>query len=618
MDGSVEDAILASLAELASEGSRGCCIRGCRNSTYRTDAVYFTLPEDPHRCAVWLKILSKFVSETDEKSKIWICSDHFCSRDISLINSQPELTPSAIPNIQVYAKSGFESKDSRLSWGDDQLSFTSQAASLPKMNVETQNAPKPLEDCVQLLPESSKDHFSSDVKRENMITIKEEPLPEVKATYNTFGDSQVTCETKEVVFKRKRGRPRKGASVPQTMKPQTITINDSQKSSSGPHVGKSTCNTITKSLAYDSTEDPGDAETDTESKSKRKRRSKVLNDYVSDFNTSDEEDVNLINDFSKFTHQGRGRGRGRKSEPSETYDDLFSNYVGVFGKKFSLPVNEDFLDDDILEEVNDIEGSIYSSSIFNKSSSINESKPIHEFEDKVEVMLGPGGRTKIQIVYTGKNSIVNDEESLIYHVITTTGKTTSVTPLTIPKLTNDAECESDNINYPSTSQAKCEASDEGKADTDLEVDGSKPRLSSRGRRIKSKHMMRTYNQQVASLQQKYYRALQEIRKRPRVYTLADLVYGASRFLTEDQLIFFTLQLKSSCNNTQGIRLSVREKILALAFYLQSPALYKWLRAIFHLPSKLILERWLEGIAKRDPEAVKKIMYHIYTQYVFRS
>ncbi|KAK8743514.1 hypothetical protein OTU49_001117 [Cherax quadricarinatus] len=111
------------------------------------------------RCAVWLKILSKFVSETDEKSKIWICSDHFCSRDISLINSQPELTPSAIPNIQVYAKSGFESKDSRLSWGDDQLSFTSQAASLPKMNVETQNAPKPLEDCVQLLPESSKDHF---------------------------------------------------------------------------------------------------------------------------------------------------------------------------------------------------------------------------------------------------------------------------------------------------------------------------------------------------------------------------------------------------------------------------------------------------------------------------
>lgn len=58
---------------------------------------------------------------------------------------------------------------------------------------------------------------------------------------------------------------------------------------------------------------------------------------------------------------------------------------------------------------------------------------------------------------------------------------------------------------------------------------------------------------MSSLRQKYYRALQELRKRPQVYTLADLIYAASGFLSEDQLVFFTLQLKSGSSNMQGIR-----------------------------------------------------------------
>lgn len=70
-------------------------------------------------------------------------------------------------------------------------------------------------------------------------------------------------------------------------------------------------------------------------------------------------------------------------------------------------------------------------------------------------------------------------------------------------------------------------------------------------------------------------------------------------------------------NTIFSRFSVREKMLALAFYLQCPKLYKWLRLIFNLPTKLILERWLEGIAKSDPEAAKRLMYHIYAQYIFK-
>nr|XP_027216848.1 uncharacterized protein LOC113809440 [Penaeus vannamei]XP_027216849.1 uncharacterized protein LOC113809440 [Penaeus vannamei] len=136
-------------------------------------------------------------------------------------------------------------------------------------------------------------------------------------------------------------------------------------------------------------------------------------------------------------------------------------------------------------------------------------------------------------------------------------------------------------------------------------------------RLKNKRIVRTYNQKLGALRQQYSRAVQELRKR-RLYTLADLVCGASRFLTEEQLVFFTLQLKSGCHNMQGVRYSVREKILALAFYLQSPALYKWLRAIFHLPTKLILERWLEGIAKSDPDTAKRLMYHVYTKYIFKQ
>lgn len=66
------------------------------------------------------------------------------------------------------------------------------------------------------------------------------------------------------------------------------------------------------------------------------------------------------------------------------------------------------------------------------------------------------------------------------------------------------------------------------------------------------------------------------------------------------------------------RFSVREKMLALAIYLESPSYYKWLSSIFHLPSKLILERWLESVARNDPEDAKKIIYNIYTTHIFRA
>ena len=55
------------------------------------------------------------------------------------------------------------------------------------------------------------------------------------------------------------------------------------------------------------------------------------------------------------------------------------------------------------------------------------------------------------------------------------------------------------------------------------------------------------------LRLRYLQLAQERMSKPGFNTLADLVGGASKFLTEEQLIFVTMQLKSGCMNTQGIR-----------------------------------------------------------------
>ncbi|XP_071550586.1 uncharacterized protein Dlip2 [Panulirus ornatus] len=705
MDGSEEEAILARLAELESEGSRGCSIKDCKNSSYRADVLYFPVPEDPDRRSVWLKLLSEFISESVVGSQLWICSDHFDSKDIIHTNSEPELSPSALPHIQGFTQfEGCEDEeDCTEDWADDHLCFTStKSVSTVRMDVEASDTPRSLDAFQHLLQESSQEA----AEIEHKVSVKMEPRSEAEDDCSSFVDSLSRAETQDAsqgessifthprrvkmnissdvmekflkegklekqsngsyrvmenvlkeiensiggqgaktseistaeksdlnsqsqdvqgtvpsnrtaVFRRKRGRPRKGTFIPRTAQSQeTATSSYYPNSPSSLQLGKTNNKTSTASLlVYDSTEDPGDAESDSEYKPKRKRRSKVLDDYVTDFNTSDEEDVSLTTNFSKFSNRGRGRGRGRKAESLEAFDeDLFTSYVGVFGKKFSL--QEDFPDEGMLQEMSDSEEDVPSPSSSSAVKLLNTSKQGSNIKDGLEAVLGQDGRTKIQIVNTGETSVVDNEENLIYHVIATTGKTSTITPLRIPK-TAEEPCEIENKDFPSTSQTKFNRDEEGRLDADLELDGSKPKLSSRGRRLRSKQIIRTYNKQVASLRQRYCRALQELRKRPRVYTLADLVYGASRFLTEDQLVFFTLQLKSGCNNMQAIRFSVREKMLALAFYLQSPVLYKWLRVIFHLPTKLILERWLEGIAKSDPDAAKKLMYHVYTRYVFR-
>ncbi|XP_063614890.1 uncharacterized protein LOC134787980 [Penaeus indicus] len=415
-----------------------------------------------------------------------------------------------------------------------------------------------------------------------------------------------------VAFKRKRGRPRKGTFVPRTVPgKQAANTNNTQIEVTAAGKRILSISTNNEEAVCDSTE-AGDVETDSENKPKRKRRSKVLDDYVADFNTSDEEEGVFNTRMTKFSGRGRGRGRGRKSASSEVdhHDrDFFSSYVGVFSKKFSL--QEDIPEDDTFDVQSESEedfGNPESSSAIRGLNILEEGSGPGSGS---EMSLGPEGKTKVQIVNTGETSMVNGKENLIYHVITTTGGTSTVTPLSVPKeVSSDQNEESEEV--ASTSQTE-----KGGGDAAVPGQNLKRAAASRTQRMKNKRMVRTYNQKLDALRQQYSRAVQELRKR-RLYTLADLVCGASRFLTEEQLVFFTLQLKSGCHNMQGVRYSVREKILALAFYLQSPALYKWLRAIFHLPTKLILERWLEGIAKSDPDTAKRLMYHVYTKYIFKQ
>lgn len=333
---------------------------------------------------------------------------------------------------------------------------------------------------------------------ENSIGSQEAKTPEINTGGKPDHISQSQCtqgtipSNRTAVFRRKRGRPRKGTFIPRTTQSQETATSSylNQNSASSLQIGKKNSKTNTTSLLiYDSTEDPGDAESESEYKPKRKRRSKVLDDYVTDFNTSDEEDVSLTTNFSKFTNRGRGRGRGRKVESLEAFDDdLFTSYVGVFGKKFSL--QEDFPDEGMLEGMSESEGDVHSPSSSSAVKLLNTSKQGNNGKDGLEAMLGQDGRTKIQIVNTGETSIVNKEENMIYHVIATTGKTSTITPLRIPKTADDEPSESDKKDFPSTSQTKLIKSEEGRVDTDVELDGSKPRLSSRGRRLRNKQIIR--------------------------------------------------------------------------------------------------------------------------------
>lgn len=204
-----------------------------------------------------------------------------------------------------------------------------------------------------------------------------------------------------ILVKRKRGRPRKSTSANTPPSKHLVRENPQQ----------------TSSFLSESTEDLAEGDTDSEVKPKRNRRSKVLHDdYVADFNTSDEEEGGEV--FRRFSGRGRGRGRGLKYEFPDAFEDFFSSYNEFFGKQ-SLSGDES-ADRDIfkdLDECGDGEQSL-------PKEDMPQGTPRGKTEgsDTLEGVLGQNGQTHVQIVNSGDTTMIDGKENLIYNIITTDRK----------------------------------------------------------------------------------------------------------------------------------------------------------------------------------------------------
>lgn len=342
-----------------------------------------------------------------------------------------------------------------------------------------------------------------------------------------------------VVVKRKRGRPRKETYLGKnTNIAQSLMHGNQTRRVKGKNLTSSAQSESIEEVEYD---------TDSEIKPKRSRKTKILHDdYVADFNTSDEEEGGKI--FRRFAGRGRGKGRGKRKncEFPEAFNDFFSSCNEFFGRKAML--EEESIDHSIFD---DFEGDdeLY---LPNKSQSESSPKCKRELHDGLEGVIGPGGQTRVQIVNTGDTTVIDDEENFIYNIITTTGAKESITPLVVPKVAGDVS--SKGLDGGSLlSSVKQDDDDEGTVDSIMQGDGTDFQTTSKKTQNKHQDKDRALYRQVASLKQKYYQALQELKKKPQVSTFADLVYSAASFLTDDQLMFFTMQLKSGCPNMPGVK-----------------------------------------------------------------
>ncbi|KAK7073319.1 hypothetical protein SK128_022161 [Halocaridina rubra] len=350
-----------------------------------------------------------------------------------------------------------------------------------------------------------------------------------------------------VRIKRRRGRPRKNTLLPSPHSgpPRMQTYYNMQNTKSK----RKSKRKKDEALLDDSTDADYYSEIDQMSlrtKSKRMRQPKVLDDFVTDFESTDEESKLFSFDSPAFhmVKQKRGRGRSQPSLSTKNMEsnDILSVCMGYIDKKFSDPeLDKNFLDE------------------FQESD-----------EEESDIGVAEGN-------LSGGSHVSNRED---------------VTPSASRERRNK--------------KVKLKLDEHSK---------DKPASKQRGR----KRSKRPQLPEMAALQDQYIRLLNMLQKSPHCNKVVDLVHGASKFLTEEQLVFFTLQLKAGLNkNLQGVRFSAHEKVLALAIYAHSPETYKWMQSIFHLPTKLILDRWLESIAKTSPDTAKKLMYFIYNKYIFKS
>jgi len=402
----------------------------------------------------------------------------------------------------------------------------------------------------------------SEEKYENINNINQNPDNPVASVSN-------------FTIKRKRGRPKKGTCTLKQTNKHRLALKHRKYSSSHFFSKKSIHLKV----------EVNDNENEIDGKPKRRRRSRKMKDYITEFGSSDEEDTKPYNTYIGYKPQSKSLSAKNISKQNLIKEK--DNY--------NLDIDDSFMfENDLLNE-----------SSFELSESESETTQVSLIEDSKQILeIGPEKKTKLEIINTGEVEATEGSENMIYHLVTTTGNTSTISQLLIPNTLKNEVSDT----TPGKEQTFTTTAQQSNKSSSL--------LSSTENRFKGK-LQRSYKRKLSELKQKVNIHLRELRRQPQSSSILELLNGASKFLTEEQLVFLSMQLKTKHIQAQNMRFSVREKMLSLALYQQSPSVYKYLTTVFHLPNKLVLERWLEGLAKTDPLEAKRLMYHVYAKYIYR-
>ncbi|XP_018006815.1 uncharacterized protein LOC108664663 [Hyalella azteca] len=325
----------------------------------------------------------------------------------------------------------------------------------------------------------------------------------------------------------------------------------------------------------------------------RRPKKRRVHDYLSDFNSSEDDDGDQIIADLKDSLAELAPRKG--DDLSKNMNLLFEQlHKSIFGG-LSDESDEDENENDLGEEER-MRQLAYSDPDFETPDSSTGELSIPE-NFFMTGRVGNDSKTVMCIRSSGKRRTWNGMQCPVYTIDTSVEQSTTVTPLLVTAFSTSP-------GY--AKQKEVEDKTLLMSDPDLVEQLLAKNVS-----------LRKYKEQVKVLRRRYLQLARRLATRPQLQTIADLVAASSRFLTQDQMVFFTMQLKAGCDSTQGARFSAREKLLAMGLYQQDPETYKWLQRLFHLPSTSELERWLDAVARGNPMRVKQLMYYVYTRYCFR-
>ncbi|CAL4236520.1 unnamed protein product [Meganyctiphanes norvegica] len=458
--------------------------------------------------------------------------------NINLIPEEDEPTPSILPPIsQTNAVDSSESVVSKDNKGNIDASLN-----IFQFNINSQDIYDKETENRKSLSKGINNSFLNEIKESKEIVTMEVPIKESKEKQENVNQSSANLDNPIASFsisttKKKRGRPRKGTFSPKRTDNQHLVSKHRKVSSN---------QSFYKKYTHIKVEING-SENETSGNPKRRRRSRKMKDYITEFQSSDdEEDTKSYNTPVNKHQQSRGLS-GRINKQNHIKDTNICN----MDINDSFIYEKDFLNESSLE-------------LSESDSEITQSSQIEDSKHILEIV--PEKKNKLEIINTGEMESIEGKDRV------------------------------------STSQK------------------SKPTssvLSSSEKNLKGK-LQRSYKRKLIELKQKVNLHLREMRRGPpQSLSVPELLNAASKFLTEDQIVFLSMQLKTKHEKVDYVRFSVREKLLSLALYQQSPSVYKYLRTLFHLPNKIFLEQWLECIAKVDPLQAKRLMYHVYAKYIYR-